>query len=248
MPKLIDQIPDADVLLALPPEELGGYVLQHFHSLGNADKFSMHRANFATYQMVQEYPQDRQNACKRALMEAWNYLEKEGLIVPEPDNSAPVYILSRLGKRLRAIEDLYAFRHASLFPKDTVHPDIREKVYPLFLRKDYETAVFQAFKSVEIAVRNAAGKGYENLYGVDLVRRAFSTTNGPLTDMSEVAAEREALQALFAGAIGRFKNPSSHRHMEVTSPIEAIEMIQIASHLLRLVEDRSHKMLGNEMP
>jgi hypothetical protein len=73
-------------------------------------------------------------------------------------------------------------------------------------------AVFQVFKEVEVAVRNAAnakGAGYpDDLVGVTLMRRAFHRGNGPLTDTTLVTAEREAEAALFAGGIGRHaKNP-----------------------------------------
>jgi hypothetical protein len=43
---------------------------------------------------------------------------------------------------------------------------------------------------------------------------------------------------LFAGTIGYYKNPQSHR----TSPIdatEAVEVIMLASRLLRIVDTRS---------
>jgi uncharacterized protein (TIGR02391 family) len=235
--KLTDLIPTADVLLALAPEELAGFVLEYFQK-GDSERFKEHPANFTGEQIAKWYPGEKCQECQRALMEAWSFLEREGLIIREPGNPYPWYILSRRGKQLRSKKDYEVFRHANLFPKATIHSDLIEGVYPLFLRGRYETAVFEAFKLVEVAVREAAGGGFESFYGVDLMRKAFHPETGPLTDKSEQVAEREALQALFSGAIGRFKNPSSHRHVAMTNPNETIEMLQLASHLLRIVADR----------
>lgn len=148
------------------------------------------------------------------------------------------YILTRRGKRIRSKKDYDALRYQNLFPKNTIHPEITKEVYSLFLRGDYETAVFKAFKLVEVAVREAAGSGFETLYGIDLMKKAFHPDTGPLTFQTEQPAERQAFQVLFWGAIGRFKNPSSHRHVAITDPVETIEMIQFASHLLRILDYR----------
>lgn len=61
---------------------------------------------------------------------------------------------------------------------------IASGVYPMYLRGDYDTAVFQAFKEVEISVRNAARLGYDRL-GCPLMRDAFNPKTGPLSDAQE---------------------------------------------------------------
>jgi hypothetical protein len=71
------------------------------------------------------------------------------------------------------------------------------------------------------------------------MRRAFNPDNGPLTNQQQNRPEREALSHLFAGAIGSYKNPHSHRTITINDSSEAQEMVLLASHLLRIVDSRS---------
>lgn len=137
-------------------------------------------------------------------------------------------ILSRKARRLAG--DAKARRAFSTYrlPKDSLHPSIKE---------EYDTAVFEAMKAVEVAVRDAAALQPTDI-GSDLTRKAFHPSNGPLRDKTVVTSEREALSALFSGAIGAYKNPHSHRRVALDDPDEAAEIILLANHLLRIVVAR----------
>jgi len=110
-------------------------------------------------------------------------------------------------------------------------PAIMRYVKPLFLRGDYDTAVFRAFKEVEVRVRKKAG--LTNEYGRPLMLKAFGDT-GPL--MKENKEARNAARELFAGAISFCKNPSSHHEIQFENPRESIDMICFANQLLRIVD------------
>lgn len=239
-------VPNADDLLTLEPEELAGVLLAHLNSYGTGSGTSgvvqhnvVNRYNF--FNDLDHHPQypGRQSEVNRALMEAWAWLQADGFLIESTQPNS--FFLSKRAQLIKSRSDLAAYRKASLLPKGQLHPLIAAKVYPAFLRGEYDTAVFQAFREVEISVR-AAAKSPPDAIGTKLMRDAFRPADpnnlaakGPLTESNLPVAEQEAMSHLFCGAIGLYKNPQSHRNVP-TEPIDAAEVILFASHLLRIID------------
>ena len=237
MQSIYSLMPDHEVLLALEPEELAGIVLEYLNSLSPRDSGQLNRYNFSLPHTVEGYPYEYQDEISRALMEAWVWLEREGLLAPKPGADGDWVFITRRGRKLEKAIDVEAYRKTNLLPKQLLHPVIAYKVWALFLRGEYDTAVFQAFKEVEVAVRDVGGHTTED-YGVNLMRQAFHPQNGTLTDANQLPAEKDATSSLFAGAIGLYKNPHSHRNVHIT-PVEAAEMIIFASSLLKIIDSNT---------
>jgi uncharacterized protein (TIGR02391 family) len=231
-----DLLPDAEAALALEPEELAGVVLQYLTSLLPDQRGQLNRYNFTLPNTVYAYPLQFREPLQRALTEAWIWLEREGMLAPEPGSQGESVFITRRGRQIATPDDLKRYRQSGILPRQLLHPRIAQKVWPSFLRGDYDTAVFQAFKEVEVGVRNACDFADAEL-GVPLMRKAFKPETGPLTDKSALLDEQEALAHLFAGAIGSYKNPHSHRNVQIEAR-EAVEMIMLASHLLNIVDRR----------
>jgi uncharacterized protein (TIGR02391 family) len=243
--KLADLIPNPDVLIALEPEELGLRMLRALATWEHeGNPMELGRllpsvvGDIQARNFLGEYPTGlRMSQIELALREAWAWLEGTGLLIQAPKwgAHAPARILSRRAQKL-AMQPSRALSGARL-RKDSLHPKIREDVWALYHRGKYDTAVFEAMKAVEVAVRDASGLGAKDI-GAPLMRKAFDSRNGPLTDVGVDESEREARAHFFAGAIGSYKNPHSHRNVALESPDEAAEIIMLANHLLRIVDAR----------
>jgi len=229
---LFSLLPDTEILLGLEPEELAGFVLE---DLCKSQSRQESCYNYTLLSNFQDYPEELQERVAQAVSEAWAWLEREGLLAPMPGTIGDWRFITRRGRQLQNAQNLQAYRHENKLPKGLLHPVLAQRVYPLFLRGDYDTAVFQAFKQVEVNVRKQGGYNAQDL-GVELMRKAFHPETGPLTDKGFPKSEIEAKCHLYAGAIGLYKNPSSHRNVTF-SPERAVEIIMIASHLLNLLDE-----------
>lgn len=239
--------PDVDSFVVLEPEELGLRLLpllNHSHRSGLGLSDLLRSAGFSNDRVIYirgngplELPEEQRKQAQEALREAWAWLVGAALLVPHPDYHEGMMQLSRRARKLAPEASPHRAYGARLLPKSALHIAIRENVWALYQRGIYDSAAFEAMKAVEVAVREAAKLTNKDL-GVPLMRKAFDKSNGPLTDLSMDEGEREARAHLFAGAIGAYKNPHSHRNVLLDDPDEAAEIIMLANHLLRIVSGR----------
>lgn len=169
------------------------------------------------------------------LSDAWCWLESHALIGPSAQNpqsgnwQRPTALGQAVAQDKNAVAKVWAAERLA----GDLHPAL-SSARSNFALGDYETAAFAAMKAVEVSVRAAAGLSNE-LLGVNLMRKAFSPKDGALRDPGAEGGEQQATADLFAGAIGAYKNPASHRTVQFDDPVEAAEVIQLADLLLRIV-------------
>jgi uncharacterized protein (TIGR02391 family) len=224
--------PSPELVLQMEPEELAPHILRELKAM---PKNGINRYNFSLindHRLAQELGQ-RQGDYAERLMEAWTLLEREGFVAPRPGQQGEWQFVTRKGQRVIDAEDFAAHRKAGMF-SDDLDPVLVRTVKPLFIRGDYDTAAFRAFKEVEVRVRNKGGFGHGD-YGIDLMKKAFGP-GGPLADARAPQGEQDRTRDLFVGCIGAFKNPLSHREVNFDDPREVIDVICTANQLLRIVD------------
>jgi uncharacterized protein (TIGR02391 family) len=235
--RMQNALPERDVFLRMSPEGAARICLR---------LFSNYRGAFIPGDAVSNISDKgygRDLDVERVLMEGVAYLERYGFVVEELrsySGSGRGRQLSRSGREAsQSPAKLETILLASKDMRVLLHPDIVARALPDFDRGEdsFETAIFNAFKRVEVAVRTV-GKLQDDLIGVQLMNRAFGK-DGPLRDVNADPGEQDGLRNLFAGAIAVYKNPSSHRDTGQRAADRTIYALILASELLTIVETRS---------
>jgi len=229
------EVPPPEEVLEMEPEELAPFILRY---LQGQPPNSINRYNFSLsndHQLFERLGQKKVMDYAKCLMEAWVYLEREGFVAPQPGQQNDWAFVTRKGQKVVDAQDFQTYAKGHLLPSEGLDPILVQKTKQSFIRGDYDTAVFQAFKEIEVRVRKKAKLPNTDI-GVPLMRKAFSPNGGILTDKNSDPGEQVARMELFAGAIGMYKNPSSHRDITFTEPKEAADIIHMANQLLRIVD------------
>ena len=159
----------------------------------------------------------------------------------EHHNSTPPSDALSLSRRglIFTRDHIERLRLERILPDFLLHDRIRRVCIDIFNTGHHQAAVFEAFRILEVAIREAAGYG-QNEHGETMINNAFNEkTGGPLVDPTAPESEQRALRFLMVGSNGLFRNPRGHRDVQLDDPKEAAELLIVASHLLRMVESRA---------
>jgi uncharacterized protein (TIGR02391 family) len=223
------------------PEELTTIPLPDLALLVLADfkqREGWHKGNWITEANHHQHEHVAYANLGNRLLEAWAWLDAPAFVSRRFDQSTTdSRRVTEEGER--ALEMGLTRLHAAARLEVELLPEL-DKAKRQFLAGDYEEAVFAAFRIVEEDVRARSGADKGDL-GVPLMRTAFNPYSGALTDLNAEMGEREAMSALFAGAIGAFKNPISHRTVSYDDPLLAAEAVLLADLLLRLLKRSSRE-------
>lgn len=184
------------------------------------------------YQQRRDFAERIERNFRRAIAA----LEQQRLIEPASGNPSHRVLTPEGRQAAKDPIDLEAVRIRGLLKREMLHAKLRDKPYRDFANGDPTSAISEAFKILEIEVREAA-KQSAGISGQRLMQIAFEASNGPLTDKSEVESVRKAQPILFGGAMGRFRNESTHNHRTFPDLHEAIEELMVASRLLRFLDE-----------
>lgn len=234
------RLPTPDEIAALLPEELAPYILADLAQISPMDRGRLNISNYCNsfdgdihgpMRSLQAREQTRQS-----LSEAWSLLETLGFVAPDTGQNFGWYFVTRRGRQ--AAQSREAFergRKAAQLPAIMLHEELRGAAYDALVRGNFQQAVAEAFRVVEVKVRNASG--LEGV-GATLMRAVFHEDTGPLRSGVPDRGERQALPHLFAGAFGWVRNPASHRDVPMDDVTHAIEQLMLASLLLRISDER----------
>ena len=224
-------VPSADQLRTLPTPELATILLQSLQDQPNPNNI------LRGHQQAHDQNRERDaDFLLQRVSDAWAWLVAHGLVGPHHLNTASEWCrVTDRGREVAASGSTRELLADQRLPDD-LHAELTD-ARRLFRSGDAEIAVFAAMRQVEVRLRQDSGAG-NDLIGVTLARHALRPDGGALADDRLETGEREAISHVFAGALGAFKNPTSHRLVDFDDPAVAADVILLADLLLRMLDAR----------
>ena len=236
-------MPVPEILVTLPLEEVGMYMLLYLTtSEEQGTNLNIYNLLLDTNPSLHEYIGQYVHPALvvTVLSEAIQWLKNEGFIAERPTNSNGWIFVTRKGKTIKTKDDFKKLSYSKLLPFNEIDERLKDKVISPFIQGDFATAVFAAFKEVEIRLREGANLD-KTWYGVKLVDKAFDPKNGLLTDPELTDAEKARYHEMVRGSLGTFKNPLSHRDLNYDDPVIATGLILFANSLLQTIKTRAQE-------
>ena len=117
-------------------------------------------------------------------------------------------------------------------------PEFHGTIRKLFADGHYSRAVEDAFKCLNNAVKKKSRLSKD---GASLMREAFSP-NSPILKLNKFVSgsekdEQRGYMDIFAGTMTGIRNPRAHEHELKDEPKVALEMLVLANHLMRKLND-----------
>src|SRR5262245_49033288 len=113
-------LPPDQVALALSPPELAGYLLMEFLRLWRGDRKARDFGHLIPH------PTRQNEDLRLAYTEAWTWLIREGLVLPDTDPAlifgSTFYVPSRRARPLSSLDDFESMRKSRLLPRELLHP------------------------------------------------------------------------------------------------------------------------------
>jgi len=115
-------------------------------------------------------------------------------------------------------------------------PDLRAVVRQVFLNGHYSLAVEEGFKYLNNLVKRRSGLEAD---GAGLMGTAFSL-NSPVLRLSDLRTQWKRDQQLgymqiLQGSMTGIRNPRAHEHRYLDEPRNALELLALCNHLVRMV-------------
>ena len=180
----------------------------------------------------------RRDDLKAKLREAWNWLEQQGYVAPDHGQHGGNWkVLTEGGWRIarsRDGDDTLRRVQAAAQLNIGLHPRLKAAgVEATFRAGDTDSAIRDAFASLEDAVRTLSGYGTTD-YGVAMMSKAFAKA-GPLGSVIDPQYQ-VGTQRMFEGAFAVLRNPAGHGPTNL-SVEEAVETVLHADLLVRRLDD-----------
>ncbi len=250
-----------DEISGLPPEALALRLLRHLGAARRPVRRDRTIAELLRQSVpgaASQYDDDvmaSQSAATMALVEAWQRLMLDGLIVNWPakdpqystEGFGELFQLTRWGRKVLEYRDdqaglITARRRLGV----ELHSHLAGRLQDAVSIGAFEQAALLALRAIEARVRQLAGEPRgqrgDRLTGTALMRQAFASDSGPLADPDAEPGERVGTMELFAGAFGAVRNGLMHTEVEWFDPVEAAEYVLFADLLMRLLDRAEHRL------